>query len=217
MMWPGSSAECQGVADLVGTDEQVIAMRQIYVLKRMVERGFTSVRDTGGATKHTAIALEEGLFIGPRLFQCGRAISQTGGHGDFAPGKSGGGSSLCCGGHVQPLARVADGVPAVLKAVREELKQGADFIKIMVGGGVASETDAIDTIQYTAEEIRAITSTAWQMGKKMVSMGRALSGQEADAKCTAHAYTSEAIQHAVENGVKGIEHGNLMSKETAEM
>jgi imidazolonepropionase-like amidohydrolase len=197
-------------------------MRQFYVLKRMVERGFTTVRDTGGATKHTAVAIEEGLIVGPRLFQCGRAISQTGGHGDFAPGRSGGsGSSLCCGGHVQPLARVADGVPDVLKAVRQELKQGADFIKIMVGGGVASETDAIDTVQYSAEEVRAITSSAWQMGKKMVCRRSDHDDHSAncraDKQCTAHAYTSEAIRHAVDNGVKGIEHGNLMDKETAEM
>jgi len=72
----------------------------------------------------------------------------------------------------------------------------------MVGGGVASETDAIETVQYSPEEIRAITSTAWQMGKKM---------------CTAHAYTPEAIEHAVSNGVKGIEHGNLIDKQTADM
>ncbi|KAJ9118169.1 hypothetical protein QFC22_004073 [Naganishia vaughanmartiniae] len=72
-------------------------------------------------------------------------------------------------------------------------------IKIMVGGGVASETDAIETVQYSAEEIRAITSTCKQMGK--VS--------------TAHAYTIEAIRHAVDNGVKGIEHGNLLDVETA--
>lgn len=171
---------------MASVDEQVIAMRQAYVLRRMVERGFTTVRDTGGATKHAATALEEGLYVGPRLFQCGRAISQTGGHGDFSPAKSGGnGASLCCGGHITPIARVADGVPGVLKAVREELKQGADFIKIMVGGGVASETDAIDTIQYTAEEVKAITTTAWQMGKRMVSQA-VLSENEALTQTVGH-------------------------------
>ena len=56
----------------------------------------------------------------------------------------------------------------VLAAVREELKQGADFIKIMLGGGVSSETDGIETVQYSPEEVRAVTSSAWQMGKKMV-------------------------------------------------
>lgn len=153
---------------MVRTPPQLITLRTTFILKSMLARGFTSVRDTGGATKHLANSIAEGLIPGPRLFQCGFAISQTGGHGDFSPAISGGDGLGCCGGHAESLARTADGVPAVLKATREELKQGADFIKIMVGGGVASETDAIETVQYSSEEIRAVTSTAWQMGKKMV-------------------------------------------------
>ena len=154
---------------MVRTTEQLITLRSTFVLKAMLSRGFTTVRDTGGATKFIATCLSENLIIGPRLFQCGKAISQTGGHGDFgSPALSGGDGVGCCGGHVQSLGRTADGVPMVLKATREELKQGADFIKIMVGGGVASETDGIETVQYTAEEVRAVTTTAWQMGKKMV-------------------------------------------------
>ncbi|KAJ7603804.1 hypothetical protein FB45DRAFT_699526, partial [Roridomyces roridus] len=157
----------------------------------MLLRGFTTVRDTGGASRRIALAIE-GLIQGPRLIQCGKALTDGCGHGDSSPGVSGGASSTgCCGGHAVGLSRVADGVPEVLKAAREELKAGADFIKIMVGGGVASETDAIETIQYTAEEIRAITTTCRQM-------------------VTAHAYTVDAIRHAIDNGVLGIEHGNLI-------
>lgn len=111
----------------------------------MLERGFTTVRDTGGATKVLANAIEEGLIVGPRLFQCGKAISQTGmylsfdnhqsssllplpgGHGDFSPARSGEHELGCCGGgDVGVFGRVADGVPAVLSAVRGELKAGAD-------------------------------------------------------------------------------------------
>lgn len=159
------------MADMVRLPEQSVTLRATYVLKNMLHRGFTTVRDTGGANKIIADALKEGLIEGPRLFQCGKALSQTGGHGDFiSPGVSGGDGTSCCGGHAISLGRTADGVPAVLKAVREELKQGADFIKIMLGGGVSSESDAIETVQYTAEEVRAITSTCWQMGKKMVSL-----------------------------------------------
>ena len=97
----------------------------------MLLRGFTTVRDTGGASKSLALALQEGLIPGPRLFQCGKALSQTGGHGDFNPAGSSS-STGCCGGssHAESLGRVADGVPEVLKAVREELKGGADFIKV---------------------------------------------------------------------------------------
>ncbi|KAJ7764617.1 hypothetical protein DFH07DRAFT_882185 [Mycena maculata] len=182
--------------------EQDINLRTAYVLKEMLLRGFTTVRDTGGASKRIALAIEEGLIQGPRLIQCGKALSQTGGHGDSGPGLSGGSSAGCCGGHSSGLGRVADGVPQVLKATREELKAGADFIKIMVGGGVASETDAIETVQYTAEEIGAITTTCKQMGGKMT---------------TAHAYTVDAIRHAIDNGVAGIEHGNLIDTATAKL
>lgn len=178
---------------------ETISYRTTYVLREMLMRGFTTVRDTGGATKPLADAIEEGLFPGPRLFQCGKAISQTGGHGDFMPGKSGG-EPGCCGGHSILLGRTADGVPQVLKATREELKAGADFIKIMVGGGVASATDGIETVQYTPEELRAITQVCHQMGR---------------VHTTAHAYTNEAIRHAIDNGVMGIEHGNLLDRDTA--
>lgn len=163
------NADVQTMGDMIRLHDQVVTLRTTYVLRGMLRRGFTSVRDTGGATKFIANAVAEGLVEGPRLFQCGKAISQTGGHGDLLPGQSGGDGSGCCGGNHAAYGRTADGVPACLKAVREELKQGADFIKIMLGGGVSSETDAIDTIQYTSDEVKAITTTAWQMGKKMVS------------------------------------------------
>lgn len=114
----------------------------------------------GGASKYLADAISEGLIVGPRLIQCGKALSQTGwwssltcestllvldnissmfigGHADFGPSRS---STGCCAGHSQSLGRTCDGVPQVLKATREELKAGADFIKIMCGGGVASPT-----------------------------------------------------------------------------
>ncbi|KAK4698628.1 hypothetical protein P7C70_g7645, partial [Phenoliferia sp. Uapishka_3] len=188
------------MADLVRTSEELIHYRTIFVLKEMILRGFTTVRDTGGASKPLALSIEEGLVEGPRLFQCGKALSQTGGHGDFQPGVSGGSGTGCCGGHSASLGRTADGVPQVLKATREELKAGADFIKIMVGGGVASETDAIETVQYSPEELQAITSTCRRMGRKHT---------------TAHAYTSEAVRHAIDNGVMGIEHGNLIDLPTA--
>ncbi|KAJ7454079.1 hypothetical protein B0H11DRAFT_2070280 [Mycena galericulata] len=162
--------------------EQDINLRTAYVLKEMLLRGFTTVRDTGGASKRIALAIEEGLIEGPRLIQCGKALSQTGGHGDIGPGLSGGSSTGCCGGHSSGLGRVADGVPQVLKATREELKAGADFIKIM--------------------EIQAITTTCKQMGGKMT---------------TAHAYTVDAIRHAIDNGVAGIEHGNLIDQATAKL
>ncbi|KAH9944771.1 hypothetical protein B0H21DRAFT_862573 [Amylocystis lapponica] len=188
------------MSEFTKTPAEVVHLRSTYVLRESLLRGFTTVRDTGGASKALADAIAEGLIIGPRLVQCGKSLSQTGGHSDFAPP----GSSSCCGGHseVSGIGRVCDGVPQVLKAVREELKAGADFIKIMCGGGVASPTDAIETVQFTAEEIRAITTTCKQMGGKYA---------------TAHAYTDDAVRHAIDNGVEGIEHGNLISFETAKL
>jgi imidazolonepropionase-like amidohydrolase len=100
---------------------------------------------------------------GIRVSSSGKALSQTGGHGDFGPSTRAAG---CCGGHSKSLGRTCDGVPEVLKATREELKLGADFIKVMCGGGVASVTDAIETVQFTPDEIQAITSTCRQMGRK---------------------------------------------------
>ncbi|KAI0368977.1 hypothetical protein BV20DRAFT_1081862 [Pilatotrama ljubarskyi] len=170
------------MSELVQTSEELIYLRSTYVLREMLMRGFTTVRDTGGASKALATAISEGLLVGPRLLQCGKALSQTGGHADFA---SAGSNSGCCGGHSQSLGRTCDGVPQVLKATREELKGGADFIKIMCGGGVASPTDAIETVQFTAEEINAITTTCKQMGGKHT---------------TAHAYTDASVLHAIENG-----------------
>ncbi|KAK7691774.1 hypothetical protein QCA50_005177 [Cerrena zonata] len=187
------------MSELVQTSEELIHLRTTYILREMLLRGFTTVRDTGGASKALATSISEGLIVGPRLVQCGQALSQTGGHADFGPAQT---TTGCCGGHSQSLGRTCDGVPQALKATREELKAGADFIKIMCGGGVASPTDAIETVQFTAEEIQAITTTCRQMG---------------GIHTTAHAYTDASVRHAIDNGVRGIEHGNLISKDTAEL
>ncbi|GBE80737.1 Uncharacterized protein SCP_0304560 [Sparassis crispa] len=187
------------VTEMARLPEEAINLRSTYALREMLLRGFTTVRDTGGASKVLADAVSEGLILGPRLIQCGKALSQTGGHSDFGPATR---NTGCCGGHVQSLGRTCDGVPEVLKATREELKAGADFIKVMCGGGVASPTDAIETIQFTAEEIQAITTTCRHMGSRHT---------------TAHAYTDASVLHAIKNGVKGIEHGNLISSETAKL
>jgi imidazolonepropionase-like amidohydrolase len=92
-------------------------------------------------------------------------------------------------------------VPECLAAARDELRKGADFLKIMCGGGVASPVDPLEMIQFTPEEIQAITSQATNLGKYV----------------TAHAYTVEAVRHAIDNGVMGIEHGNFIDDATAKL
>lgn len=89
------------MSELVNIPDELTHLRSTYVLSGMIRRGFTTVRDTGGATKSLATAIDEGLIEGPRLIQCGKALSQTGGHGDFSPGVSGGSGVGCCGGHSQ--------------------------------------------------------------------------------------------------------------------
>ncbi|KAM6505624.1 hypothetical protein FSOLCH5_013800 [Fusarium solani] len=183
---------------MYATEASTLAFRSAYLAREMLLRGFTTVRDTGGADAGLRDSIAEGLIKGPRLFIAGKALSQTGGHGDFRS-RHEGSQEKCCGGDLPGLSRVCDGVPQCLEAVRDEIRRGADFIKIMCGGGVATLTDPLSMLQFTPEEIRAITTTAGYSGKYV----------------TAHAYTTQAIRHAVDNGVRGIEHGNFVDSETA--
>lgn len=174
------------------------ALKSVAVMDGMLKRGFTSVRDASGADYGLKLAVEEGLFRAPRLFIAGKSLSQTGGHGDLR-GRFDDREFCLCHARIGLLSRVADGVDAVRKAVREELKAGADFIKIMASGGVASPTDPIDWLGYSRDEVLAIV-------------------EETDKSKTyvaAHAYTAEAIGRAVELGVRTIEHGNLVDAPTA--
>ncbi|KAK5137250.1 hypothetical protein LTR08_000220 [Meristemomyces frigidus] len=189
----------EGLRDTMNQDHNTNLLRQPYLAHEMLRRGFTSVRDCGGAGLALKEALAEGLHPGPRLFIAGHGISQTGGHGDVRSAKDA--EYACCGGNTRGLGRIADGVDQCLHAAREELRQGADFIKIMLSGGVVSPTDKLRAVQYTPEEIRAFTRVASDSGTYV----------------TAHAYTPAAIRNAVENGVSGIEHGNLIDESTAKL
>ncbi|KAL7784638.1 hypothetical protein V8C37DRAFT_395504 [Trichoderma ceciliae] len=181
-------------ASIVHTDLAISYFRQPYMAAQVLYRGFTTMRDTGGATLALKEAIADDVFPGPRLFIANKALSQTGGHGDSRSAHE-----SCCG-TTSSLSAIVDGVPAAIHATREQIRMGADFIKIMTSGGVASPTDKLDHIQFTAAEIRAITEVA----------------ETYNTYVTAHAYTPRSIKHAVDNGVKGIEHGNLIDKETAE-
>jgi imidazolonepropionase-like amidohydrolase len=178
----------------------LVANEARLVLEGMLRRGFTTVRDAGGADRGLAEAVERGLVRGPRLFFSGRVLSQTGGHGDFSPREDP--PRLCaCGIRTSGFSHVADGVDAVRKAAREELRRGAHQVKIMASGGVASPSDPIWNLQYSEEEMRAIVGEArsWR------------------TYAMAHAYTPEAIARAVRAGVRTIEHGNLIDAGTARL
>ena len=143
-------------------------------------RGFTTLRDTGGADWGMKAAVEQGLFVGPRLFIAGQPLSQTGGHADLRRRTQIGFGCACCNG-LNWTARVADGVPDVIKAVRDELRKGADHIKIMVSGGVASQADPLESLQYRIDEIEAAVEEATRWGSYVC----------------AHAYSAKAIARAV--------------------
>ena len=157
------------------------------------------MRDAGGADGGLAEAVERGLVAGPRLFPSGQALSQTGGHGDLRPRTRSVASCACCE-YGAGLARIADGVAECRRAARDELRKGATQLKIMASGGVASPYDPIGNLQYSNEEMRAIVEEAkgWH------------------TYVLAHAYTPEAISRAVANGVRSIEHANLIDRATAE-
>ena len=174
-------------------------LRALPIMKGMLMRGFTTVRDAGGGDWNLAEATRTDMTIGPRIFAAGRALSQTGGHGDGRP-RSDVIEPCSCSSRVGTLARVVDGVDNVRLAVREEIMKGANQIKIMASGGVASPNDPIHYLGYSEAEIRAIVEEAEHAGTYVM----------------AHAYTPKAIYRAVAYGVRSIEHGNLIDEETAQ-
>ncbi len=179
----------------------LLTARAADLMKGMINRGFTTVRDTGGADWGIKTAVESGLIPGPRLFISGRAIGPTGGHSDSRRRTDQGMPSCgCCNAMVYSMA-IADGADGVRKAVREQMRQGADQVKIMCSGGVASPYDPLDSLQFSVAEIAAATDEAKNFGRYVL----------------AHAYTPEAITRAVTNGVRTIEHGNLIDAKSARL
>ena len=127
--------------------DSLIAARAARIMHGMLMRGFTTVRDLGGADFGLKQAVEEDLFPAPRLVICGKALSQTGGHADLR-GRYDGRDPALLSSRLGALGRVCDGVPEVRRAAREEIKGGADFVKIMANGGVASPTDPIHFLGF---------------------------------------------------------------------
>ena len=148
---------------LQGVPLTLLAAKASVLARAVLMRGFTTVRDTGGADFGMRAALESGLFEGPRLYISGAPISQTGGHADFRHRTQTAYECPCCSG-VAYVARIADGVPEVIKAVRDELRKGADQIKIMVSGGVASPSDPLESLQFRVDEIEAAVEEASRWG-----------------------------------------------------
>jgi len=190
-----------GVADLgrnAALPDSLVTVRALVIMREMLMRGFTTVRDVGGANFGLKTAVEEGHFPTPRLVISGKALSQTGGHADFR-GRHDDRLSPGTRHRLGALGRICDGIDEVRRAAREEIKGGADFIKIMANGGCASPTDPIHFLGFSRGELEAIVEEAHMAGTYV----------------SAHLYTDEAIRRCVEAGVHSLEHCNLITPETA--
>jgi imidazolonepropionase-like amidohydrolase len=177
-----------------------VTAKASHILKDMLHRGFTTVRDAGGADWGLRDAVAESLLEGPRMFISGRILTPTGGNNDYRPRTAAHIPCPCCDGGV-PVGRVVDGITEIRRAARDELRKGADQVKFNASGGLAGPNGNVDTINFSAEEVRAMV-------------------EEADAWNTyamAHAYTPRTIGRAVEAGARTIEHGNLVDEATARL
>jgi imidazolonepropionase-like amidohydrolase len=189
------------VGKSLSSDAFYYAYVSTLAAKSFLDSGFTTVRDMSGNSFALKQAIDEGVVPGPRIYPSGAMISQTAGHSDHR-------SSADPSRLIDPTSRshleelgmtvVADGRSEVLLAARENLRRGATQIKIAVGGGVASYADPLDVTQYTDDEIRAAVEAAADWGTYVA----------------AHVYNSEGIRRAIDNGVRSIEHANLVDRET---
>jgi imidazolonepropionase-like amidohydrolase len=183
---------------LAAQPPSLITAQSKPILEGMLQRGFTTVRDAAGADFGLQEAVRRGLFAGPRLYIAAQPLTQTGGHADIRP--QGTKELVCTCAGLGIFGAIADGDAEVRRAVREQIRNGANQIKIMAGGGVASPTDPIDGTQYSLAELAAICEEA----------------EAANTYVMAHAYSPRAITRAVRAGVRSIEHGNLLDEASAE-
>lgn len=178
----------------------LIAFMMARRLRHLLDRGYTTVRDCGGADWGFKQAVDQGLIPGPRIIISNRMLSQTGGHGDMRTRAQ---TEEHCDNHGQfgMVFSIADGVSEVRRAVREQVRMGADFVKVMASGGAASPTDKLDRAQYSEEELRIIVEEAEMAGIYVA----------------AHAIPAISIERAVRAGARTIEHGNFLDDATAEL
>ena len=172
------------------------ALRDKYLAK-----GFTTIRDIGGSSLGLSRAVKAGVITGPRIYSAGAIISGTSGHGDFSRVTEPI-AGICCGApslsQQAEDAYLCDGPWDVLKAVRTNFKKGAAFIKMMCGGGVASDFDPLESMGLTLEELKMGVEAAKDYGTYVA----------------VHVYTDQGVNRAIDAGVKCIEHGFLMEEDT---
>lgn len=186
--------------DIFTQDTRYYAYVATQTVNTYLMKGYTTVRDVAGNTYSLKKAIDRGYVVGPRIYPSGPMISQTAGHADHRHDSE---ESQLIDGPWDPMVRygdmaIVDGVPEMLKAVRENLRRGASQIKIAVGGGTGSYADPLEVVEFTPEEIRAAVQATADFGTYVL----------------AHVYNNDGIRRAIDNGVKSIEHANLVDEET---
>jgi imidazolonepropionase-like amidohydrolase len=181
-------------------DEPLInhVLRVAAYIDGALDEGFTTVRDAGGLEPAWARAVENGLLRGPRILPSGSVLSQTGGHGDDRTAHEEIHRQATIPGLIAKHV-IVDGADEVRRAAREQLRRGASQIKLLASGGIVSPTDPFDSVQFSAAEIAAAVEVAVSWHTYVL----------------AHCHTSPAIDVAIENGVRSIEHGSLLEEQTA--
>jgi len=183
---------------LMNTDFQYLSLVGAKSCHDVLMQGFTTVRDVGGNPFGIKKAIDQGMIDGPRIYPSGPMISQTSGHSD---NRSPNDPEVPIYLEKMHMLAVADGVPDVIKMVRENLRMGATQIKIAAGGGVSSNYDPLDVTEYTFEEMKAAVDVAktW------------------NTYVAIHANTDDAIQMGIKAGIMSVEHGFLMKEETLKL
>lgn len=188
--------------DFYGTDRMhpaLLAAHAGKLLSGALDRGYTTIRDAGGGDIGLKMALDAGLIDGPRFFFPGKALTQTGGHGDM---RRRGEVELCgCGAYSGVITQAVDGTDAMRRAVREQFRQGATHIKIFLSGGVSTDLAPIDMPHFSDAEIAVAVEEAARRGSYVM----------------AHCHTDEGARRCVALGVRTIEHGSLITAPTANL
>ena len=175
----------ESVFALLEKHRDELVLEAVDICKRTLSHGVTAIRDVGGEQfieMSLRNAINRGFIEGPRMKLSGRVISMTGGHAHF-------------------IAREADGPDEMRKAAREQIKAGADLVKLMATGGTATPGQDIHASQLTVAEISAVTEVAHMMGRKVA----------------AHCHGTGGIRNCMLGGVDTIEHGTYLDDETADM
>ena len=177
-------------------DQMAIGAMTGSVLRSYLDQGFTTTMDLGGNTLGVAKAVNVGRIPGPRIFPSGGFLSQTGGHGDTGRFND----ELGATNRLEEVdfAHIVDGRAEVLQAARHNFRAGATQIKIMGGGGVASEFDPLHTTQFRPEEMEAAVQVAEDYGSFV----------------TVHAYHDASVNRAIDAGVRLIQHNFLVTEPT---